>query len=314
MTAPGNFFHLRLPGLGVSPRYPKNPSLALKGAALKIKPFVKKVIFKAIDYAQRRVTRYISRGNLLEYAPNGWKSVSDNSGWDSFTVVDAEKSNWQFFCQMLGGTGPIDFHHEQKDPQKTRSFLYNNVNITYGYVLAIAAHQKTSLSILDYGGSLGHYYNLGKALLPQVRLDFCCKETPVMAEAGKQVNPEIHWYTDDSYLDRIFDLVMVTGSLQYMEHWQTFLKEISRAVGEYFFLTRVPVIQETGTYVAIQKTHNTEMCHWIFNKDDLLQVMDSSGFLPVREFNLGERHYIHNATERCELRGWLFRKISDTVS
>lgn len=278
---------------------------------METKPFIKKIILKVIDQANRRVMRFISRENLLDYAQNGWMATPDERGWDSSSVVDAERAKWNDFCLMMEGTGPLDFHHEMTNLSKTRSLLFHNLNITYGYVLAVAAHNKSSISILDFGGGLGHYYKIGQALLPGVELNFCCKETPRMAEAGKQLNPDIQWYQDDSCLNRTFDLVMVTGSLQYIEHWQMFLNDISRAVGEFFFLARVPIIEKSGTYAAIQKTYDTKMLHWIFNKTDLLQAIENAGFTIVREFVLGERHYIKNASEQCELRSWLLRRKVD---
>lgn len=273
-----------------------------------IKQVIKKLILKVIDQVNRRVMRIISKANLLEYASDGWETVLDDSGWNSSTVVDAEKAKWHEFCAMVGGTGPLGFHHEQTKLTETRSVLFHNINITYGYVLALAAHNKSSLSVLDYGGGLGHYYKIGKALLPEVKLNFSCKEIPIMAEAGKLLNPDIQWYSDDSCFDSKFDLVMITSSLQYIEHWQEFINDIAKSVGDYFFLTRIPIIEKSETYVAIQKTYDTKMRHWIFNKHSLLQVVERAGFTLVREFVLGERHYIINASEQCELCSWLFRK------
>jgi hypothetical protein len=40
-----------------------------------------------------------------------------------------------------------------------------------------------------------------------------------------------------------------------------------------------------------------------------LTVVEDEGFSIVREFVVGDRPYIKNAPEQCELRSWLFRKI-----
>ena len=71
------------------------------------------------------------------------------------------------------------------------------------YLLALTAHQKDAISVLDWGGALGHYYQIGRAVLPDVKIDFHCKEMPKLAAVGQRLNPEVHWYVDDSCLDRI---------------------------------------------------------------------------------------------------------------
>jgi putative methyltransferase (TIGR04325 family) len=280
---------------------------------LEIKTFIKKIILKIIEHVNRRIMRVISRENLLDYAPNGWETPVRGGGWNAVSVVEAEKANWQRFCLLLQSSGPLGFHHETR-MSDTRNVLFHNINITYGYVLALAAHNKPKMSVLDYGGSLGHYYQIGKSLLPEVNLDFSCKEMPSVAEAGRQINPEIQWYTDDSCLARPYDLLMITSSLQYMQDWQGFIHDVANSVGEYFFLSRIPVSHTTETYVAVQRTLNTEMLLWIFNKQELEKVIEESGFVLVREFVLGDRHYVRNIPERCELVSWLFRKNAQTVS
>ena len=43
----------------------------------------------------------------------------------------------------------------------------HNTLMSYGYVLGRAAHNKSRISILDWGGGPGHYYLIGRALLPR---------------------------------------------------------------------------------------------------------------------------------------------------
>ena len=101
---------------------------------------------------------------------------------------------------------------------------------------------------------------------------------------------------------------MVNGSLQYMENWRKFLQNISAAVDDYLFLTCVPVIEKSDSFVAVQKAYGAQILHWQFNKDDVLQVVRAAGLNLVREFVVGAGPYIKNAPEQCEMRGWLFRK------
>jgi putative methyltransferase (TIGR04325 family) len=247
----------------------------------------------------------------LEYAPEGWNDrqiISNAEGWNVDSVVDAEKAKWETFRNNLQGAGPLGFSHEHTDLAVVRDVPFHNVHITYAYVIALAAHLKTNLSILDWGGGLGHYYQIAKAVMPDVSFEFHCKEVPLMAEVGRLLNPEVHWYSDESYLERSYDLVMVNGSLQYMEDWNGTLRQLSQVVKEHFFLTRLPVVEHVPSFVAIQREYDIEMLHQQFNKDEVLEFVESLGLRRVREVVVGDRPYIHGAPEQCELRGWLFHR------
>jgi putative methyltransferase (TIGR04325 family) len=247
----------------------------------------------------------------LEYAPDEWKTRfthPDVKGWDSDSVANTEEAKWEEFRRDLEGAGPLGFSHEHTDLTINREVSFHNVHITYAYVLALTAHLQTSLSVLDWGGGLGHYYLIGKAVLPDVSLDFHCKEVPSMAAAGQRLNPEVHWYADDSCLERSYDLVMVNGSLQYMEDWKETLRRLAKVTRKYLFLTRVPVVEKGPGFIALQRLYDSEMLHQQFNQAEVLQVVSGLGLHLVREFVVGDRPHIENAPEQCELRGWLFRR------
>jgi putative methyltransferase (TIGR04325 family) len=247
----------------------------------------------------------------LTYSPKGWDTdipVGKNSGWDCNGVSLAEDKKWSVFCHAVSQTGPLGFSHEHTDLTITDNLSFHNVNISFGYVLACAARQKADLSILDYGGGLGHYYQLGKALLPDLHLHYSCKDYPRLAEVGKKLNPDIHWFTDDTCLKNVYDLVIISGSLQYIRQWQKFLRDAASATGDYLFLTRVPVVKKAFSFIAVQEAYGTRMLHQQFNRAELLHAIDDAGFTIIREFLAGDCPYIKNAPEQCDLRGWLLQK------
>lgn len=284
--------------------------MSLTGLKKIARRLVPPIGIEAIRWIWPRPHQHINTKPTLEYAPDGWKtqiSRGDDQGWNSDSVANTETAKWEEFCRrVVDGTGPLGFSHEHTDLAISRDVAFHNVHITYAYVLALAAHLQTSVSVLDWGGGLGHYYLIGKALLPDVSLDFHCKEVPSMAEAGQRLNPEVHWYADDSCLDRPYDLVMVNGSLQYMEDWKEILRRLAKVTGKYLFLTRLPVVEKGPGFIALQRLYDTEMLHQQFNQEEVLQVVSGLGLRLVREFVVGDRPYIEGAPEPCELRGWLF--------
>ena len=278
--------------------------MVLLGKILKL--FIPPIIFTGANFVKRKFGKA-----TLEYAPQGWKTRFDsgeNQGWNVDSVVDTEKGKWDDFRRNLEGHAPLGFSHEHTDMSIIRNPYFHNVHISYAYVLALAAHKKARISVLDWGGALGHYFLIGKAVLPDVSIQYHVKEIPLMAEAGKILNPEIHWHTDESCLEREYDLIMMNGSLGYIEEWEDLLQRIARSVKEYLFLFRLLVVQSSPSFLSIQRLYDSRMLHQQFNQKEFLETVEKTGLTLVREFVLGERPYIKGAPEQCEMRGWLFKK------
>jgi putative methyltransferase (TIGR04325 family) len=252
---------------------------------------------------------------LLEYAPQGWHTSLDgdrNQGWNVETIVAVEKEKWASFCHNLEGPKPLGFSHEDPDLSIIRSTYFHNIHITYAYVLALAARNKQRISMLDWGGGLGHYYLLGRGVLPEVEIDFHCREVPLMCEQGKELCPEVHFHPDDTCLEKDYNLVMINGSLGYFPDWQNLLARLCGAAEDYLFLTRVLVVEHSPTFVARQHTdvynYNSEMLTQVFNRNEVLQVVARTGLQLVREFVVGPGPTVAGAAEPCLDCGWLFKR------
>jgi putative methyltransferase (TIGR04325 family) len=268
------------------------------------------MLLRPLSFLKRCAAR-IARKPALVYAPAGWDTplpANASAGWNAEGVVTAEKAKWEAFCAAIDGSGPLGFSHEHTDLSMRRHAPFHNIHITYGYVLALASQGKSAISVLDYGGGLGHYYQIARALVPDVEIDFCCKEVPAMAAAGEALNPQVRWCADDTCLTGRYDVVMINGSLQYMREWRQLLARAAAAAGGYLLLTRVPVVESSDAFVAVQNAYGTRMLHAQFNKTQLLRAVEDTGLQLVRELVVGDRPLIKNAPEQCELRGWLFRR------
>jgi putative methyltransferase (TIGR04325 family) len=253
-----------------------------------------------------------TRPPWMEFAPDGWDTElppSQQEGWNSERAVETERAKWEAFRRQLEGTGPLAFSHEHTDLSAI-NVSFHNINMNYAYVLALATGGRDTVSVLDYGGSLGHYYSLARALFPRLALDFHCKEVPRTAELGQRVNPAIHWYSDDSCLEREYDLVMVNGVLQYLANRATALARFAAATRQYLFLGQLPLLQRHPGFVAIQRHYGSVMLHEQFNRQKLQCEAEGHGLRLVREFVTGYRPPIKNAPEQCELRSWLFARKS----
>jgi putative methyltransferase (TIGR04325 family) len=235
----------------------------------------------------------------LEYLPNGWDETlisCTSSGWEAESVVEATRVENVESCRRLRLGGPLGTGHQ------------HNLHVSFAYVLARAARGKTSLSVLDWGGGLGYYYYVAREALPEVAVDYHCKETEVLAAAGRQTAPKITWYVDESCLGRGYDVVMLSGSLQYARDWEEQLRRIAKAATDWLYITRLPIVERVSTFAAVQRVYGSVMLHWQFNRQQVLAFVESLGFAIEREFEIGDRPYVIDAPEECELRGWLFRR------
>ena len=74
-----------------------------------------------------------------------------------------QKANWEKFLRNFEEAGPLGFSHGSDDFNAVRDVCFHNVHIIYAYVLALAAHRKNSVSVLDWGGWFGVLLHFGQS-------------------------------------------------------------------------------------------------------------------------------------------------------
>ncbi|HAA29503.1 MAG TPA: hypothetical protein DCE56_19665 [Cyanobacteria bacterium UBA8553] len=249
-----------------------------------------------------------------EYMPEGWQAAKTDpniKGWNVDSVLEAYKANWPTFLQTLEGTLPFGISPEYGAENRT-NLIFHNLMMTYAYALSLATRHKSSISMLDWGGAIGHYYLLTQKLVPDLEIDYHCKDVPVLAEYGNSLFPEAHFYKDETCLDRQYDFVLVSGSFQYSQDWASALKDLARATGEYIFVTRLPIIHHVPSFVMVQRPYeygyNTEYLGWCLNRGEFLECAQKTGLKLMREFVVEQLPPIHRAPEQAEHWGFLFRK------
>jgi putative methyltransferase (TIGR04325 family) len=252
-----------------------------------------------------------------EYVPEGWSAeVTDPKikGWDVDSVLDVYRAKWPEFIKQLEGTKPFGVSHESDLCSQTDPILHNII-MSYGYVLSLASRLKTSISLLDWGGGIGHYYLISRALLPDLEIDYHCKDVPLLAEHGRELFPQASFYVDDSCLRRQYDFVLASTSLHYSRDWSTVLRGLIRATDGYIFVTQLPIVHSAASFVMVQRPYSygydTEYLGWCLNREEFLQAAAAAGAELAREFVIGYQPHIHNAPEQCEYRGYLFRTVGE---
>jgi putative methyltransferase (TIGR04325 family) len=248
-----------------------------------------------------------------DYIPEGWAYADSHpevKGWNVLDVLEVYKRKWPKFVAMVQETGPLGVAHES-DLTTNEDIKNHNTIITFAYVLALAAHKRDALSMLDWGGGIGHYCLLAQTLLRDVKIDYHCKDVPLLAEYGRQLFPEQHFYADESCLECTYDFVMASTSMHYSEEWQTLLQRLTGATRDYLYIANLPIVQRVPSFVFLQRPYhygyNTEYLAWCLNRTEFLRTAELAGLTLAREFIYGHEPFIRGAPEQNVYRGYLFQ-------
>lgn len=262
-----------------------------------------------------------------EYVPEGWR-VEDRrlTGWNAHSVLDAQRRKWPQFVRAVRGTEPLALAWEAPGTYDgariahTWEYDAHNTVLTFGYVLCLAARAKDRLSLLDWGGGLGHYYALSKQLAKDAAIDYHCKDVPVLCQAGRELVPEASFYEDEEEcFRRTYDLVLASGSLQQCEDWRNVLKRLARVSDSYLYVTRLPIVHRAASFVVVHRPYQhggyqIEYLNWHLNRTEFIDYVSELGMELVREFLIMRSVHVHGAPEDCEYRGYLFRPRRDPSS
>jgi putative methyltransferase (TIGR04325 family) len=255
-----------------------------------------------------------SRAPEWEYVPEGWsRARGDLRGWDDPSVLEAYRTKVDVYRDSLAGTGPFAYCSAAELELGVPSVGEQNVALIFAYALLQASRNSKHVSVLDWGGGLGAYRAVARAVLPLgVDLEYHCKEVPRIADYGRRAVSEVTFWDDDSCLDRTYDLVFASSSLQYSEDWRGVLRGLAQATSDALLVSRVPIVQEHASFVVLQRAYSyrfeTEYLGWALNRRELLDVAAGAGVHLDREFVLGFRPDVVGAPEQDEVWSFLFRR------
>jgi putative methyltransferase (TIGR04325 family) len=249
-----------------------------------------------------------------EYISKGWDEAFQSTnprGWNVPEVLETYRSKWDTFQNSLTGTQPLGVSPEASSSSLT-DISFQNTLLCFAYSFAIAAHQKERLTMLDWGGGIGHYYRLAQVLFPRVNLVYTCKDEPLLAIFGQQLFPTAHFDSDNQCFSGEYDFVLASSSLHYTPDWKKLLAQLSSVCHGYLLITRLPTVAESESFVFLQRAHshgyNTEYLGWCLNRRQFLQQASQCKLKLLREFLIAEAPTILKAPESCEYRGFLFEK------
>ncbi len=246
------------------------------------------------------------------YEPAGW--ATDDAalkGWDVAAVVRTEVEGWPAFLAEVESARPIGASHEDPDRDPDNA-LHRRTVECFARGFQRAASGAAPVRFLDWGGGLGYYYKLGRALFPDVSIEYTCKDLPLMVRAARDLQPGLRFVDDERLaLDRPYDFVMASSSLQYARDWERVLAALAGATRGVLLIARLPVVERVPSFVVRQRAYSygydTEYLGWCFNRERFLDAARSCGLALLDERALDERPPVVDAPEQFDVRGYLFR-------
>jgi putative methyltransferase (TIGR04325 family) len=256
-----------------------------------------------------------------EFVPEGWalarhEDQACSRGWDVEEVARAYAERWPAFQAAISGAKPLGVAHELTvgGEMSNTSLVAHNAALTLAYALVRAAPAAGALSVLDWGGALGHQYAIARSALPEIEFDWHIRELPAVCREGRRASPSITFHEDERCLERSYDLVLASSSLQYAEDWRTHLQRLAGAARDSLLITRLPLVDSQPSFVVIQRAqaygYSTEYLGWVFNRAELLDGAAAAGLELVREFFLQEPMEIAGAPESPSHGAFLFKRSS----
>jgi putative methyltransferase (TIGR04325 family) len=248
-----------------------------------------------------------------EYLPGGWdnSNIGGTAGWNDSSIADAQKQHWPRLLRNLEGPGPLGLSHFPWRTSRENSTDHNAM-MTLGYVLGLVSRGRDGLSVLDWGGGVGHHDCYCRVLMPGVEFEYHCYDLPQLSDLGRSFLPDAVFHpTEAEALARQYDLILCSSSLHYFEDWHGVLTRLAEST-DYLYIARLQSVHSAKSFVVVQRPYRvgyrTQFLSWFLNRAELIGYAESLGLELIREFLYSEEWCVRGAPEQGHCRGYLFRR------
>ena len=280
------------------------------------------IIVEAIRYLRRSCAKLSPASGARQESSDSamvpeWEMVPDtdevwkrSEGWSHRSIAQIQLGKWKDFLATVESTQPFGQSHEASANALPNIAAHNTI-LSFGYALGRAINGHKRISVLDWGGGLGHYYVYARKLYPEISFDFVVKDLPELCQIGKTLLPDVTFVSDEQQaLSRQYDFVFASSSLHYARDHYGLLGRLCESAGNWLMITRTPIVERSDDFLVVQRPHMygymTEYPGWFMNRRRLIGSVTDRKFRLEREFLVGEQPNVSNAPEKAQYFGYLF--------
>lgn len=245
-----------------------------------------------------------------EYRPQGWsEDAAEVPGWDLPSVLATFEDRLAIMQRRRGATVPVGGDLKMHNDLMAIGLAAARAALGLGAV--------RSLCMLDWGGALAMHREALRLLLPELRLDYHCRDLSRFAARGRDLMPDVSFHDNDSdAFSRRYDFVLFSASLQYVRDWRGLLRKAAGNTDGLMLISRLQIVESVPSFVVRQNVYSTDyrsaFQSWVINRTELLAAITESGLVLEREFLVDERPFVPGVPEHAEGRSFLLR--TGTVS
>lgn len=277
-----------------------------------IRSLIPPAALRGVRWVRATVSRSRTTLPVWEVVPEGWDRARRDPfirGWDVPAIRDWHRRQFALWSHAFDAPNPLGFSAYAAEPSEQQLHAHNE-HVSLAYVLALATRGRASLSVLDWGGGVGQHFLLARSVIPDVTFSYHCRDLPLVCEVGRELNPDVVFDESDRCLERTYDVVIASNSLQYSQDWQTQLGKLARATEMFLYIAQLPSVSSSSSFVAVQRPYahgfETEYLGWILNRGEFLEQATRYELRLAREFFYEHALDVHGVAERPLHRGFLF--------
>jgi putative methyltransferase (TIGR04325 family) len=179
-------------------------------------------------------------------------------------------------------------------------------------LLMVAAENEGSLRIVDFGGSLGSFYNQHKKFLNKLKyVRWLVVEQRDFVKCGQEeFETEVlkfKYKLDDCFENKNIDVVLFSSVLQYLESPYEVLKKVMGFKPKYVLIDRTAFLDEKEDRLTLQHVPSTiysaDYPAWFLSKDKIKCEILESGYKVIADFmceeNFGIGEFRWMMLEKC---------------
>lgn len=184
---------------------------------------------------------------------------------------------------------------------------------------AAALEHEGSLTVLDFGGSLGSTYYQNKSMLSGIKsLKWCVVEQKHFVDFGKAnfENDVLKFYfsIDQAIEDNVFDVVILSSVLQYIKDPHLLIDQIANLKFKYIIIDRTSFSHQSNDLLTIQNVpsdiYNASYPCWFFSLENFLSQFPD--YILIADFDsfCDPKNYKLNKQTPVFWKGFIFKKLS----